>query len=154
MNCQNSNSLTSDIAIYSGFIHKHMETEKKRKITEINLLKLVPKRLIEYSEGEDKFITLLVPKFKNRFLVKYLLPRFKNPFFKIKLDNIGSAVWLLCDGKRNVGEIVDLMKERFEEKIEPCIDRLDLFLTHLEGSNYISFININLHEEPGNNKSP
>ncbi len=124
-----------------------MKPEKKTEKTEVNLLNLVPKRLIEHNEGKNEIVTLLIPKFKNEFLVKYLLPRFKNPFFKIKLDEIGSAVWLLCDGERNVGEIADILKQKFKEKVDPCIDRLQLFLTHFEGSNYISFINIDGYKE-------
>jgi hypothetical protein len=124
-----------------------MKPEKKTNKTEVNLLELVPKRVIEHNEGENEIVTLLVPKFKNGFLVKYLQPRFKNPFFKIKLDEIGSTVWLLCDGEKNVGEIADILKQKFKEKVDPCIDRLQLFLTHLEGSNYISFINIKGYKE-------
>ena len=131
-----------------------MKTEKKINKTEVNLLKLVPKRLIEHNAGKDGIVTLLEPKFKNRFLVKYLRPRVKNPFLKIKLDQIGSAVWLLCDGKRCVGEIVDQMEAKFEKEIEPCIGRLELFLTHLERSNYISFINIAGHKGTGENAPP
>ncbi|MDZ7859339.1 MAG: PqqD family protein [Candidatus Krumholzibacteriota bacterium] len=119
-----------------------MKPEKEINKKEVNLLKLIPERQIEYSTGEDGIVTLLALKFKNRFLVKYLLPRFKNRFFKYKLDKIGSFVWLMCDGEKRVEEIGDLMKEEFGEEAEPLLDRLGLFLSHLEKSGYISFTNV------------
>ncbi len=127
--------------------NKNMKPEKEINKREVNLLKLIPEREIEYRTGEDGIVTLLKLKFKNRFLVKYLLPRFKNPFFKYKLDKIGSFVWLMCDGERRVEEIADLMKEEFGEEVEPCLDRLSLFLNYLEKSGYISFTNVEKEQE-------
>jgi len=50
---------------------------------------------------------------------------------KIDLDEIGSFVWHLCDGKNSVNSIVEKSREHFAEKIEPAEERIELFLTEM-----------------------
>ncbi len=108
---------------------------------EVNLLDLIPKRIIEYEIGDDDLVTLLAPRFSNRLLKRWLQPRLKRPYLGVRLDEIGTAVWLLCDGKRTVKEIAGPLRERFAEEIEPCFDRLSVFLRNLEGNRFICYVN-------------
>ncbi|MCP2518848.1 PqqD family protein [Candidatus Aminicenantes bacterium AC-335-A11] len=112
---------------------------KKKENTNINFLDLVPVRNIEWERGEGGLIVLLKPKFKNKFIVKYFLPKMKKPFFRIRLDEIGSYVWELCNEENTVSEIGIKLKERFGEKIEPVYDRLIIFLKQLERGKCIKF---------------
>jgi hypothetical protein len=114
---------------------------RSRKPPEVNLLDLIPRRMIEHEIGDDNLVTLLAPRFKSSFLRKWLEPRMKRPYLKVRLDEIGSAVWLLCDGKRTVKEIAQPLRERFREKIEPCYDRLGQFMQNLEGNRFICYVN-------------
>lgn len=114
---------------------------RKNALQEVNLLDLIPERMIEHEVGDDNLVTLLAPRFKSAFMRKWLQPRLKRPFLKVKLDEIGSAVWLLCDGKRSVKEIAHPLRERFKEKIEPCYDRLGLFMRNLEANHFICYVN-------------
>ncbi|UCF04149.1 MAG: PqqD family protein [bacterium] len=117
--------------------------KNKKKAREVNLLDLIPLRTAEFEVDDDtNLVTILTPRVKNRLLKKLLEPRLKNPMLKIKLDEIGSAVWLQIDGKRNVKEIGMLLRERFKEKIEPCFDRLGLFFQQLEHQRFISYLNL------------
>ncbi|MCP2620391.1 PqqD family protein [Candidatus Aminicenantes bacterium AC-334-E05] len=63
----------------------------------------------------------------------------KKPFFRIRLDEIGSYVWELCNEENTVSEIGIKLKERFGEKIEPVYDRLIIFLKQLERGKCIKF---------------
>ena len=116
--------------------------ERKVKRREINLLDLVPIQIIGHEVGDTGIVTLLAPRFKNRFLRRWLLPRFKRPFFKVELDDIGSSLWLLCDGERNVKEIAFIMREHFDERVEPCYDRMGMFFQQLEGARFITYTNL------------
>lgn len=114
---------------------------KKRSVEkpQINLLELIPIKNIEWEKNEDGLIILLKPKFKHPFFKKHILPRLKYPFYKINLDDVGSFVWEWCDGKKNVEEIAQGLKEEFGEKVEPLYDRLALFLQNLEKNHFIIF---------------
>jgi len=104
-----------------------------------NLFDLVPQRNIKWEKKEDGLIVLLKEKFQNPLLKKYLLSRLKNPYFRVKLDKIGSFVWEQCDGKNNIKEIADLLHDKFGEDIEPVYERISLFFQNLENSRFIVF---------------
>ena len=114
----------------------------KRTKTDVNLLDLVPRRIVEHEIDEAHLVTVLMPRFKNRFMKRLFEPRHKSPFIKINLDEIGSEVWLLCDGARTIGEISALMREKFNERIEPCNDRLAVFFRQLEQAHFVSYTNL------------
>ena len=40
------------------------------------------------------------------------------------LDEMGSRIWLLCDGRRNLAEICSIMDDEFKERIEPVFKRV------------------------------
>ncbi len=98
-----------------------MADKKEKKQTQINLLHLVPVQNTKCEIKEDGLVVLFKPKFANSLLVKYLLPRMKRPYYKIKLDDIGSFFWLKCDGTRTVKEIADLHKKNSRTKWNPCM---------------------------------
>lgn len=117
-------------------------SRKKKTMAEVNLIELVPERTIEYETREDSLVTILKPRFTSKLARRFIEPRARVKTFKIDLDEIGSAVWNLCDGKRTVGEIGEEMKARFGDRIEPCYDRLALFFANLEASGFIKYLNI------------
>jgi hypothetical protein len=63
----------------------------------------------------------------------------KRPYFKIKLDDVGSYIWELCDGKKTVKDVAECLQNEFGEKVEPLYDRLALFLQSLEKNHFIFF---------------
>ena len=108
----------------------------------VNLLDLIPEQAIKSEKSEDGSSVLLKPKYRHAWFVKHVLPRMKSPNYKIKLDDIGSFIWDLCDGKRSVKEIGEKMEEKFGDKVEPLYDRLRIFFLHLEKNRFITFINL------------
>jgi len=107
--------------------------------SKINLLDLIPVRNIKWEKKEDGLIVLLKPKFGLAFLKKYVLPRLKKPYFKIKLDPVGSFIWEHCDGSLRVKEVAKNLKDKFGEEVEPLYDRLALFLQSLEKNHLIFY---------------
>lgn len=108
----------------------------------LNLLDLIPQRNVPSEQTPEGFLVLLKPKFSHPLLVKHIVPRMKKPYFKIKLDEKGSFIWKLCDGKTTVKDIGLRMREEFGDSIEPLYDRLGVFLQTLEKSHLISFKNL------------
>lgn len=105
----------------------------------INLLKLVPVRNIKWDKNEEGLVVLLKPKIRNPFFAKHILPRLRHPYYKVKLDSVGSFVWERCDGRLTVQEVADDMKAKFGEQVEPLYDRLNLFLQSLEKNRFIFY---------------
>jgi hypothetical protein len=104
----------------------------------LNLLELRPVRLMAWEQADDGRAVVLVPKFRNPFLVRWLLPFFSRRDFRVKLDRIGSFVWERCDGDTAVGQITALMTQAFGAEAEPVYERIGAFLSRLEREGFIS----------------
>jgi len=112
-----------------------MKQDKKRIL---NLWELKPTRLAKWEVSPEGKVVVLVPKFRNPLLAKWLMPRLAKPYFHIKLDDVGSEVWKYCDGETSVEQISFRLKERFGTKVEPVEDRIGRFLNHLERGDLVS----------------
>lgn len=112
---------------------------KNKHLSEINYLDLTPLRSYNHIVEEENKVSVLVPRFTNKFLVKHLLPRLKSPDIKVKLDKFGSAAWLKADGSKNVQQICDELLLEFGEEINPVVERVTKFYTQLYQYQFISF---------------
>lgn len=113
-----------------------MSLLRRKKKKPRNIAQHVPLPLVEHEVGDDGAVHLLVPRFRSRWM-QWFQSRLKRPDIKVKLDEIGSATWLLIDGRRTVMEIGGEMEERFGERIQPTGERLGLFLTTLRRNDFI-----------------
>ena len=106
-------------------------------ISEENILKLVPIHNKEFKYNESGCIDILVPRSKIEFIQR-LLPESRK-YMCANLDELGTTVWNLIDGKQNIEEIAKLLEEKYGEKVEPVLKRLTLFLRNLYQNNFIIF---------------
>ncbi|MBR4077777.1 MAG: PqqD family protein [Oscillospiraceae bacterium] len=58
----------------------------------------------------------------------------------IHLDEMGSFVFPLIDGKRTVGDIADLVGEHFGEAANPLYERLAKYMQILRNNGFIYYI--------------
>lgn len=59
--------------------------------------------------------------------------------FKVKLDDYGSSVWKLIDGKRTILNIADKLKESSGKDVEPVYERVGKFMVSLEKYRFIKY---------------
>jgi hypothetical protein len=104
------------------------------------ILELYPVRQFEYEIKEGK-VTVAYDKFEKTILDKLIKNKSKR-VAKIDLDKIGSFVWLQCDGKKSVAQIIDVTKKEFGENEEKLDERVKLFLTQLVGKKFIRLYTI------------
>jgi hypothetical protein len=102
-----------------------------RRAQSVNLLECCPERAAQ-AEMEGDRVVVLRPRFLRGLLARWLQPLLRRPHFRVHLDAIGSFVWLRCDGRTRVAEIALALEEQFGETAAPAVDRLALFLRHLE----------------------
>jgi len=112
----------------------------KKKKPQINLLDLIPFKKVNSEKDEKGLEIILRPKFVKGPFKKWLQPRLKRPYFKIHLDELGTSVWELIDGKRTVEQISALLRENLGEKIEPCEQRVCMFIQQLKSGDMIDYI--------------
>ena len=116
--------------------------QRRKILKKANFLELTPVRILEYELREEDKVNVLLPRFKNEIARRMLKPPKKSDYIPIKLDAVGSAIWLMIDGKLRVSEICEELKTRFPEKMQPIEEtekRVTGFLSMLYQQRYISF---------------
>ena len=106
---------------------------------------MIPVRNVGDFIHEGEKITLLIPKFKSKWMLKWLIPPRRSKHFRIHLDTTGSKVWELINGESNTGDICLLIKSDLSvtTDISGKIDQSDMrvreFLRQLYKHRFIIF---------------
>ncbi len=115
----------------------------KKKQQPTNLLDRVPCHAanLEWQTEDDGMVTLLV---KNTGLFNRIAQKLfkKPPVSYVHLDEQGSVVWPLIDGKKTVFAIGEHLKEQLGEAAEPLYERLAQFLNILKSYDFITWADI------------
>ena len=111
--------------------------KKKKKI---DFAKLKPLRQREFETLENGNVSVSQPRFFNSFLKKYADKFLKKPDVKVKLDEKGSLVWNMCDGKNTIADIALEFEKKFNDG--PVYERLQEFILYLEKCEMISYVNL------------
>lgn len=114
--------------------------KKKIKVNE-NYLERIPLRVasIKWTKDDEK-VTLEIENtgWANRIAQIF----FRRPKVSyVHLDEMGSFLWPILDGERDITAIGELVKEKFGEAAEPLYPRLAKFFHILESYHFISWKN-------------
>ncbi len=111
----------------------------KKNVISQNYLERKPIRVIEnWSTDENGTVTL--EKENTGIFNKIAQVLLKKPKISfIHLDEMGSFIWPLLDGKTDIIELGEKVKEHFGEKAEPLYERLAKYIQILESYNFIKF---------------
>jgi hypothetical protein len=104
-----------------------------------NVLDFVPVRKIEnFSTDDSGVITLEI---ENKGVFNRIAQKlFKKPKITyIHLDEMGSFVWPLIDGEKDITEIGVFVSEHFGEKAEPLYPRLSKYFEILKSYGFVEF---------------
>jgi hypothetical protein len=112
----------------------------KKNIKEENYLERKPicKNGLNWSKDENGNVTLEMENkgVANRIMQKLIK---KSKISYIHLDEMGSFVWPLMDGERDILEIGKFVEEHFGEKANPLYERLSQYFKTLEKYNFIEY---------------
>ena len=112
-------------------------TETTDNTTEENLFALSYRRNLQYETGTNGNIVLLIPKFRNAFMVQWLVPLLKKKNFRVKLDERGSFIWNNCDGNTSLIEIAEKMRVQFNETEDTIYGRIAMFILKMEKDGFV-----------------
>lgn len=112
---------------------------RKKKKTELNYLELTPVCSYKHELTDEGLVNVLVPKFTDKILGRWLQPKLRKKYIRANLDEFGSATWLLMDGSKKVDKIAEELDNKFGEKIAPVYERLTKFLSQLYIYDFITF---------------
>lgn len=86
---------------------------------------------------KNERVVLIYPKDFTKF-ENWLHKRIGGPeVIKRPMDEIGSMIWIMCDGKHTVNDICTELDAVYHEDVEPVLDNVSKFLEVLLKSNLI-----------------
>lgn len=115
--------------------------KKKKIIIPKNYLDRIPSRpaSIDWTQDEEGIVTLKIENtgWANRLLQKVL----KRPkFTQVHLDKMGSFLWPLLDGERDLTALGKLVEAEFGEDAHPLYERLATYFRILDSYHFIHWI--------------
>lgn len=117
--------------------------ERKKILKNANTLELTPVKIYSDEKNDEDLVTVIVPKFRNKYAVKFISPKLRSDHFRIKLDRFGSAVWESINGKHKVEKIIIDIKNRFGDELIQEEERITKFIFQLYTQGFISFKELN-----------
>lgn len=113
-------------------------SEKMQKKNTENYLDKKPIRNenISWSEEDGKITLEIENKGVMNRIAQKLLKKPKISY--VHLDEMGSFIWPILDGEKNISEIGEAVKEHFGDKAEPLYERLSKYFQILESYRFIS----------------
>jgi len=97
---------------------------RRDDLESVNLLEVTPVRLAEWEKRAER-VVVIRPRPRRRGLrslissLLYLLSA-----TRIRLDAVGSFAWLRLDGEHTVGQVAEMLREKFGEDVHPAEERL------------------------------
>lgn len=105
----------------------------------INLLNIVPCRSTHITaKWEGETIVLSFPRFKYRWMQRLLVSKGMSKELSARLEDHGTAVWELIDGRRTVREIIEKLADHFHGE-EGYESRVSAYLFQLRKDGFIRF---------------
>ena len=100
--------------------------------------KPILKSSLAYTVSEDNIVTLEI---ENKGIVNKICQKlFKKPRISyIHLDEMGSFVWPIMDGEKNIIELGKAVETKFGDAANPLYERLAKYFQILESYNFISW---------------
>ena len=112
----------------------------KKNLTKENFLERVPLKneKIGWSANEEGIVTLEI---ENKGFFKFLTQKLlKKPRISyVHLDEMGSFVWHIIDGEKNIFDIGKDVESHFGEKANPLYERLSQYFEILKNYKFIYF---------------
>ncbi|MBR3807356.1 MAG: PqqD family protein [Lachnospiraceae bacterium] len=115
--------------------------KKKQEIINKNYLEKIPKRpdKYDYTIGEDGIVTLSI---ENKGVFNKIAQKlFKKPKTSyVHLDEMGSFIWPVMDGKMDIIEIGKLVEEKFGDAANPLYERLAKYFQILDSYGFVEWV--------------
>lgn len=117
-----------------------MRLNKKQASADENYLDKIPVRseLLSWTYDDKGIVTIDI---ENKGLTNRIFQRLINKpeVTHIHLDEVGSFIWIMIDGKQKISDFAPAVEKSFGEKIKPTYQRLARFFEILKSYNFINW---------------
>jgi len=121
--------------------------KSSRKWRGVDFMALVPEKACGWAPGDvPGQVLILQPRFSSGLLGRFLQPRLKETkkYIRIPLEERGSFLWDLIDGKRTAGDMAEAFRDKFPEENDQVPERVATYLYQMADNKLIKFVNFNI----------
>ena len=86
-----------------------------------------PRRRLHWREEQGRCVVLR-PKFGEHVVGRWLATKLSEPYYRIRLDDVGTVVWQACDGETPLAVIAERLRTEFGSRVEPAEERLGQYV--------------------------
>ena len=118
--------------------------KSSRKWRGVDFMGLVPVKTCGWAPGDIPGQTILLqPRFSTGLLGRFLQPRLTETkkFIRIPLEERGSFLWGLIDGKMTVGDMTEAFRREFPAENNQVPERVATYLYQMVDNGLIDFDN-------------
>lgn len=118
---------------------------RKNRWKDVDFALLIPVRTVSAVDGDrPDQVVLLQPRYRGGLLGRFLQPRLPDhkKYLRVALEDRGSFLWGLLDGRRTVGELAAAFVARFPEDADRAPERVAGYLYNLEQNGFLCFRNL------------
>jgi hypothetical protein len=115
-----------------------------RKWRGVDFMGLVPEHACGWERGDRPGqVVVLQPRFHKGVMGRFLQPRLKDnkKYLRIPLEERGSFLWGLMDGRRTVGELTETFRGQFPGEADQVPQRVATYLYQMADNQIIRFTN-------------
>ena len=105
-----------------------------------NYLDKVAVKNIDWGTDDKGKVYLIKEKTRSKWFMKLINLFEKDHYYHINLDELGTRVWNLLDGKRDLYEITLELKKEFGEELAQVEHRVSIFCAMLHRNNFITYL--------------
>jgi hypothetical protein len=117
---------------------------------------VVPNRQLRVERNAEGVVTLYAPFHAAAFverIARWLGAPARAGEAKVELDEVGSFVWNLCDGQRNVREMVACLADKYKLNRKEAEASLTAFLRSLAGRNLVAIVILKREKQENERRS-
>ena len=96
-----------------------------------------PRRRLDWRDAGEGRCVVLRPKLGEGRAGRWLASRLGDPYYRIRLDDVGAFIWKACDGETPLAAIRERMRGAFGARVEPADERLGRFVQSMVRSRMI-----------------
>lgn len=115
--------------------------KKNKEIINENYLERIPKRpdKFTYTVSDEGIVTLNI---ENKGIFNKIAQKFfrKPKISYVHLDEMGSFIWPIMDGKMDITEIGKLVEEKFGDAANPLYERLAKYFQILDSYGFVEWV--------------
>lgn len=120
-----------------------MNIIKKYKLKrQKNFYNLIPTRNYDYEINNEGLVIVLIPRFDDNLIGRWLKSKSDKREIRTDLDDIGSELWKLIDNEKTVYEISKEYKNNIDISINQLEERVLIFFSMLYNNGLINFKNL------------